>query len=339
MSRENIIILIDGFEFIMNNGSKVDIYNKGNKNFVRYNGDKFEISNNYSIPNLESSQVPISFEGGLASINVRVNQKLTKGVVYIDDKPLEGINTEKIRVSEDPSVVTLRNLGSGSGEVLKIFIKPVGDEVVDKDKHSVEDRFVNNEMYSENSEGIKTFKEEDETVDKSSKKKIYTDLDIIPDNLDLDYLKFIGCGSYRNVYDVLDKSTMGLDLPYDVVIKIATNKNGIISNKREVETWNSVRGTDLEKLFCPIVDRGPDFKYIVMKKVDRTLLDSGKSVETRREMAEEIKEEIKSRIDEDTIQTPTTQSLDITSSNAGEISEDIVLIDYPYGGNFQYINK
>lgn len=132
-------------------------------------------------------------------------------------------------------------------------------------------------------------------------------------------------GVYRDVYRI-QTDKFGNDYRGKVV-KIAKRERAIEANRSEFQTWMSVSGTDLDKLFCPIRDRSENFEFIIMDCVDTSSVD--------RSDVDEIKEEIRDNLEVGKVPVGTQNSMDIHLRNIGLHSEKgLVMIDYPWGGSW-----
>lgn len=71
-------------------------------------------------------------------------------------------------------------------------------------------------------------------------------------------LRFLGSGVYRQTYD------LGTH-----VLKIEKcSGDAGDANRTEIETWERVEGTDMERFFCPIVASAPDYSWLIMERCD-----------------------------------------------------------------------
>lgn len=72
-------------------------------------------------------------------------------------------------------------------------------------------------------------------------------------------------GSSRVVFAANGTDIGFIDNNEKCVIKIAYNSMKY-ENMQEIQTWQSVKNTEIGKYFCPITNIGPNHEYIVMKK-------------------------------------------------------------------------
>lgn len=132
----------------------------------------------------------------------------------------------------------------------------------------------------------------------------------------------LGSGLQRDVYRI---NTDRFGEQYNgKVVKYAKNKSNIEDNRREFSTWMVVKGTELERDFCPIRDRSENFEYLVM--------DYARSASTiRRVDIEDMENRLKEEFSlHDRIH-------DLYDGNFGYHKDyGLVVIDYPWGGNFEH---
>lgn len=150
-----------------------------------------------------------------------------------------------------------------------------------------------------------------------------------------DDAELIGRGSYRLAFRVNPSNIGALRENDGGIIKVAKTPTGSDINKQEMQTWQAVKGKEESSLFCPVTSIGPNHKYIVMKEAQ--------NINTLNEdTIEKIENRIKSSIlfepEECKIPSPCAM-FDIKSRNIGTYSGNVVLIDYPYGGNFEISSK
>lgn len=143
-----------------------------------------------------------------------------------------------------------------------------------------------------------------------------------------DYTDNIGSGGYREVFRA-DPEDIDLLMENDGgIIKVAWGDQGKTVNQQEMKTWQAVRGTSCERMFCPITSIHPDGNYIVMREA--------KDVKNiNKNLMRIFEKEVKSSIDLDKSNVPEpTGCFDIKNGNVGRYKDNIVLIDYPYGADF-----
>lgn len=145
------------------------------------------------------------------------------------------------------------------------------------------------------------------------------------DSLRGKHLREIGKGCFRKAYRI-QSDKFGSQYK-GKVLKVAQSRQGRQANSAEMRTWMTVKGTELEKYFCPIYDRSDDFQFIIMEKVKTEGLDTDDS--------SKLRQEITARIDDVDIPVDAQSFLDIKTSNIGVYNNQLVMIDYPYGANFE----
>jgi hypothetical protein len=109
------------------------------------------------------------------------------------------------------------------------------------------------------------------------------------------------------------------------VLKVgAGGKNSRNENRKELETWMAVKSRKkLGKHFCPIRDRGKNFKWIIM--------DYAPSIKS---FLSRIKSRKKQKKIKNTL-AEVEEYLDLKHENMGfHENRGVVFIDYPWGGNF-----
>lgn len=340
--KETIVVKIEDKEFILSSDSIINIFSDSGENFIQYNGDLFSLSGSYDIPSKINNQSVISLKKSERPIvTVAVHQKSDYSILYenanysINSGDYSDINFHHkgdsiLKLYKNKDDITDKNL------TIRLSIDTLEHSVSNTDENDIRSQI--NNVYSNNS-SINTHQTEN-TTEESNNNKYYTDLEIISQANKLDNLEFIDEGSYRDVYKIKDKDKfkIQIDYPDDVVIKIAKRNEGITDNKREYQTWQAVKGTNLEKHFCPIVNRGPDFKYIIMKEAGESLYN--KSIHGYN--TEEIENEIRNKI-LNSIRLENElgdYGFDIHDKNICKDPNtgEYILVDYPYGANFEYIS-
>ena len=200
-------------------------------------------------------------------------------------------------------------------DILSITLK--SDTIADKNYS--EDNIKNTmySMYQGDNPNLETVEKDDEYS---------LDLNLLL-NLDkLDNVRMIDTGGYRRAFKVTGKIP-DLDCNFvDKVVKVAIDMDGIESNKREFETWQVVKSiSELRPYFCPITDRGPKYRYIVMEDASTDHITNKK--------VDDIHSVITEYIDSNSVNIPGSHNLDIRPNNIGEYNGKKVLIDYPFGGS------
>lgn len=130
--------------------------------------------------------------------------------------------------------------------------------------------------------------------------------------IDPDGLRQLGWGISRIAFEIQMGELQGK------VLKMARQNSTIHENKHEIEVWKHVRGTTVEKYFCPIDLPNSDtqnYRYIVMEYAQQHNTQKGE------EMAEEVRE------------ATDVNPVDIGGRNIGFYNGNPVFIDYPWGVN------
>lgn len=148
----------------------------------------------------------------------------------------------------------------------------------------------------------------------------------------LNSVQKVGRGGFRSVYNI---SNADIDFLHEAdgdIIKVAMYQKSLEQNKREVQTWQTVKGTDLEKYFCPITNFGPNYKYVIMKKArDFTNVENKKDNYEKWSTKSDDLESMVNKFSK-------LSTYDISYDNIGEYNGNYVLIDYPFGANLEYEN-
>lgn len=147
----------------------------------------------------------------------------------------------------------------------------------------------------------------------------------ISDRLRGKHMKKLDSGAFRDAYKIIS-SEFGSKYK-GCIVKMAQNSRAVEANRAEFHTWMAVSGTELEKYFCPILHRSEKFEFIIMERADVESTDH----DTSRRLGQEIR----SKTDLTTSPIRLQSRLDIKSSNVGIYNERPVMVDYPWGGNFE----
>lgn len=141
----------------------------------------------------------------------------------------------------------------------------------------------------------------------------------------------IDTGGYRSVYKVDPSDIDSLMESDGGIIKVAWGERGRDVNRQEMQAWQAVSGNSQERLFCPITSIGRNGKYLIMKEAK----DVGTfSTDVVRDFEERVKDSIYLDLDEYQIPKPSS-GFDIDTYNIGRYKDRTVMIDYPYGANFE----
>lgn len=140
---------------------------------------------------------------------------------------------------------------------------------------------------------------------------------------ELDGFSRIGWGFDRTVYRI-ETGKYGEEYEGKVIKFGSSSRDARNANKKELEAWMALeKDASLREHFCPVRDRGKDFKWIIMDyaRPVKSLIDRMKS----RKKQKMIKERIEG----------VEEYMDLKHENLG-YHEDrgVVFIDYPWGGNF-----
>lgn len=329
------IIVIDDMEFVFTEGSYIEFFSENENNYILYNGEKYNISNRYDLPHNQNSIRIKSKIQDEVSIISSDNHSYAVSFSDRDDTIYPGQSDSQFLslFGQKPATVYIHNIDNSPSDNLQIsFLGEYTEDIIDTDEGEIENQFSN--MYDSKNQ-IETIKSKNTIVDDNNI-KYYTDIEVISDADKINYLSNIGSGSFRVAYEILDSQKLDINMRNEnIILKVSKNMDGVKSNKREFQTWQAVKGTELEEYFCPVYNRGSEFKYIVMEKVDDlTGIDNSKCTE----IAKNLREDIKDKIDTENIDPPIVNDLDIYTNNIGiKENGDYVLIDYPYGGSFEYV--
>lgn len=330
------IVRIGNREFAVDRKTTIQIY--GDKNgmvSVIYDGEIFKIDTEYPIKNAgRDESVKLTFESFETKITI---PKTSSYTVYLEEQNqlVSPGNTFLIELymKDIPFIISDEDKSSIEGIKVHISVESIDlESKQDVESHTLQ------RMYEDNT-SIEMLESKD-TVYEDSDSTLFPDTHTLSEFENSPYLDRIGVGGYREVYDVTDTSQVDhiIQSNEDAVIKIAKNRLGVEANKREFQTWCAVRGTNLEKHFCKILNRGPEFRYIVMKKADKVMSDA--DYEERTTAKHEVMNKIENKIEEETIETPDDHGFDISYGNIGKMEGDefYKFIDYPFGGRFQFLN-
>lgn len=141
-----------------------------------------------------------------------------------------------------------------------------------------------------------------------------------------DKLQLVGDSS-RSVYRILSDEIGDQDYT-DAVLKYATFEMGHKGNIYEIRTWNAVKGTSMEQYFAPIRDHARNNKILIM--------DYASPNNITRDQSSQLKQDLDdTRLENATVASRLFDTKDIYSGNCGQHPhKGIVLIDYPFGGDF-----
>lgn len=252
---------------------------------------------------------------------VSLDVHIPKGSIVIgainDNIIYEGdILNKNIDYGED---IVLKIKNKSTGKYDDIHISPKKDVNVDKSDDELKNNLVG--PY-ENTKITQTGAEELDEQD-----NLMSILD------KLSNVEKIGRGGFRSVYDISEANIDFLHKKDGNIIKVAMHKRSLKQNRREVQTWQTVKGTDLEKYFCPITNFGSDYTFIVMKKA-KVFNDLEEKEDKNYEEWARKSDDIQSMINK----FSRISSYDIAYDNIGKYNGNYVLIDYPFGANLDHKN-
>jgi hypothetical protein len=313
-------LIIGNKKFVLY-GDSIDLYHEDRQNFVIYQGDKIPINLDFNLPDIRGRTVPISIKFSSDIWRIQISQ-----AEYSEYKISNNINSSVVHSGESDYI----DISGGSTE-LKYYFR-TSKETKNNFNLTFEFGSIGNKDYSENdieNSINRMYSDTDDSIETIEKDGEYSlDLNLLL-NLDkFDNVYVIGTGGYRRVFKISDKVPELDDSFVDKVVKVAFDMKGVESNRREHQTWQAVKSIgidELQSLFCPIVDRGPSYRYIVMEAASDGFVTS--------EKVDEIKSTIKKYMDSNSVDIPGSHNLDIRSGNIGEYDGRKVLLDYPYGGS------
>lgn len=318
MSDQKAYISIDSRRFVLYD-NPIDLYHKNGTNFLIYNGNRIPLNIPYDFPEIMGEKVPISikYNPHMLKIQVRLAEYITYEVTNNQNSSvITGGDSDYIYLESSTGIIYYFRSGNGENKFeLKVHFESVDDSSdysKDEIRNSVE------YMYSDNNEDIRTIKKDE---------SYSLDIDMLLNLDQLEGINKIGYGGYRRAFNIKDAtSNLEIHNADGDILKVASNRDGIKTNKREFQTWQAVKGTELEKYFCPITNRDPNYRYIIMR-------NASKDRELTNDQVERLKSNIKQNISEDIVDIPGVHKLDIRSGNIGIYDGRKVLIDYPYGGS------
>lgn len=318
----------------MRKRSRLNLYNKDGSNYVEYNSEEIPIINKPKLPDIEQQTYPITIEYQFRNdLKVGINDYCEYQVINPEHSQI--VNSGSISTlnidSPDEIDIYIKNCSNETDKVMTIKIRYEDfDKNIEYDRNEIKNKI--NDPYID-----KTNKNVFTESDNKNEENVfhYSDLEIINDVDYLQEIDYIDGGSYRLVYKIKHPNALDLSKSYkDNVIKIARSPKGIVANRKEFETWSVVRSNQtLKKYFCPIVHKGPEFKYIIMNEGD--IISSKSDIVEKMKSREDIENTVREAISG--IETPTGgDAFDIKYSNIAEYDGRPVLVDYPYGGKFSF---
>lgn len=137
-------------------------------------------------------------------------------------------------------------------------------------------------------------------------------------------------GSYRKVYRIVGDIEDTTNYK-NCVLKYAKNEQGKLENTREFQTWQAIKGTKIEKYFCPIKNTSPKNDFIIMEYAQTDNCSPSDASSLREELRNEL----------NTYNVDRPNGADIGSRNIGYYPprDRLVLIDYSWGLTLIYPNE
>lgn len=311
----NLIMNIEGKQYLLHNEYQFMLFSQGDKNFINYERQKIPLSDQYNLPNMKD-EYPIKIKcTTTGSLKISVLDDIEYQVILPNQNTI--IRNEKEVTVTDGSEIIVSSESSNKYD---------NNSIINFEEQDVPEK---QNTKSEIKSKFKNMYERTELV--QNEDGIYSsDLDVILDIDELDGVKEIGNGTGRKAYKIIENDALDLNRSYKgKIIKIGRSNTGIEENKREFKTWSAVKSHPvLGKRFCPILERGPDHKYIIMKECNE--INSNES-----EMATEIiKQSISVFLNLNEIEDESENGVDLKARNIGKLNGEYVMLDYPFGANF-----
>lgn len=276
--------------------------------YVVYNGKRYHLTTYNWFGKRRGGRCPIRFNYEDETLNIKLSEN-AENILDVGDHIIRPNNYVNYNINNDSSfdIYVTESEDSSCGFVLDI-------EAVYSE--SVDNNIDKNRLKTYNNNG-------------------YTD----PDNKkEIDYIltkelgaEVIGEGSYRTAYDISNIDPEFLQDKDGDIIKVAKEKE---SNRSEVQTYQVIKGTELERFFCPITNIGPGHKYIVMQKADMSIGEIKDVIEEYPAIDSNLKDPV--NIIRNILQTaiidPHGKVGDIRDDNIGYYKGDPVVLDYQFGG-------
>lgn len=315
--------------------SKIEIYQEedSGSNYIKSNGQVTEVDNNESIGTIEDNKAPISILDKKSEEKIYFYMRMNSRYKPTDTRNhsvpitygLNFIKYEELNKNHKPIRIFLKE--ENKKKSIRIDIKSVKTEQEENDdnRNGYADNLLN--AYSDREIGSSL--DSDISEDQRIKSKLKKD----PDTIHIDR------GFTRSVFKIT-KSSKYSNFITDgdgQILKLAVglNRGSLQDNKKEVQTWQAVKGTDLEQYFCPITSFGPNYRYIIMKeanveKSNKTMADNIKDVLDRKcEVPDDAEAE-------DISESKMSYKYDIRPDNIGFYNGNPVLIDYPFGAKITF---
>ena len=290
-------------------GGKLRVFNESNT-IVQYDGGRYEVDRD------------IGLNGSLSNPSIIIRHQ-------IDDQSFKLYNHSKCRVRIVGPNINIPPQSQSGFDVDLSEIDYISVENTDTEeslKFNVNESAEDDEDDVENDGLADTLLENPYSdQDDTSQISLVSILEDAPD------AELIGEGSYRVAFKVNPSNIDSLRENDGGIIKVATTVTGRDINQQEMQTWQAVRSGIERRLFCPITSIGKNHKYIVMKEassINEFDEDAVRSIESK------VRGSVLFDSDECELPSP-CKMFDIKSRNIGNFGGSAVLIDYPYGGNFE----
>lgn len=325
MSKQYLKVTIGGYTYFLENGDYFYIYSEQNdtQTCLLKDGDKHLIETKIIISSKMDNKCPIGFGYKNGSVEVKLSEFANVNILTGITKPVSSGERVALEASQDYSKIHISRNKSNTGPKQKIQFVEIE---VDKDEESL-------------SEDIMKPYGTDENVDNNK-------FENVSDLKKMDYIlsrklgaNSIGMGNFRKVYDISGHNPSFLQEPDGDIIKLAQEKDenkGIKANQEELQTWQVVRNTEIGKFFCPITSKGPNHKYVVMKKAK---IDSNNIHKVSKEYTNIDSHNNYVNLIQDILNTaiidPDYNIRDIGEDNVGELNGRNIIIDYQFGGGIK----
>lgn len=316
--------------------SKIEIYQNNDlgSNYIKSNGRVTEIDNNQWIGTIEDNKAPISILDKKSEeriyFYIRTNSRYKPNETRNHSVPItNGLNLIKYEeLSEKDKPIRLFLRQESEKKSIRIDIQSVNER---EDDSKEQDKYVDNLINAYSDKEIGSILDSNIDEDKRIKSKLKKD----PDTIRIDR------GFSRVVFKITENSKYSnFMLEGDgKILKLAVglDRASLKENKKEVQTWQAVKGTDLEQYFCPITSFGPDYRYIIMEEANVK--------RSNKEMADNIRDILDKKCKvpddaeaEDISQSKMSYEYDIRPDNIGIYNGNPVLIDYPFGAKIKFVD-
>lgn len=300
----NLALNINNKEYILEHSESIEIYNKEGYSVVEKNGSTDPLRHGEHLVSKKNDIPPIKIKNLGTSMSVKLQE--------FSESRFCGIE-ENISAGEFDNV----NIPTRGTREFYIEANNMNEKIEIKIRATWKNKGLS-DIYELNNESIC-----DSTLVTGKIKKILESIDGISGIED-------GEGMMRKAYEVRDGKDIDLVGFNDGnVIKVALNQDGVKANRKEFQAWQVVKQEpELRKHFCPLIHHGCNFKYVIMEYAQP--FKDKQNIQ----VLEKFKHKIKRNIDDNNVETPVSQGLDIYKENVGKYNGRIVLIDYPYGGKF-----